>query len=80
MAMYDAYGRATTVGQSCGFILDEGDSVGQIINVVGTWDADGSGAGAGVEGVMGLRITDVTGNDAASGSTDGFTTINADVI
>lgn len=80
MAMYDSYGRATTVGQSCGFILDEGDSVGQIINVVGEWDADASGAGAAVGGVMGLRITDVTANTAASGSTDGYTTINADVI
>ncbi len=78
MAMYDEYGRATTVGQPCNFILG-GDSVGQVIQFAGEWDADNSDGGD-VLGVIGLRITNVDGHTAASGSTDGYTQIDGEVI
>jgi len=77
MAMYDKYGRATTVGQPCEFLLDVGDSVGQIINIAGVWDPDAS---SDAPAILGIRITDVTANTAASGSTDGYKTVTGDLI
>lgn len=80
MAKYDEYGRTTTLGQPCGFILEEGDSVGQVIMVQGTFDVDGSGSTAAVSGPIGIRITNNDGNTAVSGSTDGYTQIDGTII
>jgi hypothetical protein len=80
MAKYDEYGRTTTLGQPCGFILEEGDSVGQVIMVQGTFDVDGSGSTAAVSGPIGIRITTNDGNTAVSGSTAGYTQIDGTII
>jgi hypothetical protein len=80
MAMYDEYGRATTVGQPCNFILG-GDSVGQVIQFNGVWEPTTDGTETDdIAGVIGVRITNVDGHTAASGSTDGYTQIDGDII
>ena len=80
MAMYDQYGRTTTVGQPCNFIL-EGDSVGQIIQFNGVWEPTTDNTETDdIAGVIGVRITNVDGHTAASGSTDGYTQIDGDII
>ena len=81
MAMYDKYGRATTVGQPCEFILDSGDSVGQIINLAGVWEPTSDSTETDdIAGIIGIRITNIDGHTAASGSTDGYTQIDGDII
>jgi len=81
MAMYDKYGRATTVGQPANYILDSGDSVGQMIQIAGTFEpvADATDTDI-VAGTLTLRVTNVDSHTAASGSTDGYTQLDADVI
>ena len=80
MAKYDVYGRTTSVGQPCGFILEEGDSVGQVIMIEGTFDVDGSGNTAAITCPIGIRITNNDGDTAASGSTDGYTQFDGTII
>ena len=81
MAMYDKYGRATTVGQPANYILDEGDSVGQMIQIAGTFEktADATDTDI-VAGTLTLRVTNVDSHTAASGATDGYTQLDVDVI
>ena len=81
MAMYDQYGREQSVGQPCYFILDSGDSVGQIIQFAGVWESTTDDTETDdVSGIIGMRITNVQSHTAASGSTDGFSTIDGDII
>lgn len=80
MCMYDEYGRETTVGQPCNFILG-GDSVGQIIQFNGVWEPTSDGTETDdIAGVIGVRITNVDGHTAADGSTDGYTQLDGEII
>ena len=79
MCKYDSSGAVTTNGQSCGFIIGAGDSVGQMINVVGTWDKDGSGDGAAKSVIVGLRI--VSGvSDTAVSDGDSYTNVTVQAV
>ena len=80
MSMYDSYGRESTLGQPCGYLLGAGDSVGQMISVVGTWEptADSTETDD-VTGVMNLRIKSNSGDTTVSGG-NSYTTVVAELI